>query len=111
MNIVPDNFSPVFQGDTLQPLSVQFATYSNGVPSAYDLSGLTISMKMVNELGTTITCAGTWTIDDVSNGLAHYNYASADVSTPGIWLLFIKLSNGSAFVHSSTKTLEILPVP
>lgn len=114
MNIINDDYSPVFQGDTLQPFSPQFATHSNGVPTAFDLSGLTISMKMVNETGTnTITCSGIWTIDDPVNGLAHYNYASADVATPGLWTMYIKLTNTGtgAFVHAMTKTLEILASP
>lgn len=111
---VVDDYSPIYQGDTLQPLSVQFAEYNSaGQLQAYSLTGLTISIKFVNEAGTVIAGTGTWTIDDAANGLAHYTYASADIATPGLWTLYIKLTNSTsgAFVHGVAKQLEVLSTP
>lgn len=112
MSTTVDDYSPIMTGDTLAPLVPSFTKLVNGVPAAYDLSGLTLSLKMMNEAGTIKTGAGTWTIDDATNGLAHYTYASTDVDTAGTWTLYIKLTNGSgASVHALTKTLEILSAP
>ncbi len=103
-----DNYSPIYQNDTLIPFAPQFTGLPNG------LNGITISMKMVNESDPLdiVTCSGTWTIDDAANAKAHYVYAPSDVATPGMWTLYIKLTETStgAFVQA-TKPLEILPAP
>lgn len=113
--LVADNYSPVTEGDTLIPFTPQFGQYVNGVLQAYDLTGLTITMKMQNANDTSIVQnqAGTWTIDNAAQGQAHYTYGAADVATPGIWTLFIKLTNSvsGAFVHTFVKTLEIEAAP
>jgi hypothetical protein len=112
---VADSYSPIYQGDTLIPFMPQFAQYVNGVLQAYPLAGLTLSLKMQLENDPSIVHAGagTWTIDSASQGQAHYTYDSSDVATPGVWTLFVKLTNSStgAFVHAFTKPLEILSVP
>lgn len=114
--IQPDNFSPISVGDTLYPLSMQFWTYqaSNGVqiPTAINLNGLTIGMKMQNEAGTVKTAVNSWVIDDPANGFAHYTYNASDVDTAGVWTLYITLTNGSGQVaHALKKTLIIDGVP
>lgn len=112
MNIIPDDFSPIYQGDTLTPFAPQFVESVNGIIQPYNLSGLTITMKMVNEAGTVINCAGPWFIDNATTGNAHYPWQSADVSTPGTWTLYVKLTNGTgSFAHVLTKTLEIISAP
>lgn len=107
--LVPDNYGPITVGDTLYPFSPQFVTYdSSGTPVALPLSGLTISMKMKNEVGTVKTCANAWVIDNATAGQAHYPWNAADVDTAGIWTLAIALTNGSGQVaHAITKVLEI----
>lgn len=114
--IQPDSFSPIYQGDTLYPLSMQFWTYQlvNGVqtPVAINLSGLTIGIKFQNEAGTVKVGANAWVTDDATNGLAHYPYNAVDVNIAGTWTLYITLTNGSGQVaHTFTKTLTILSAP
>lgn len=115
---IPDDFSPIYQGDTGAPLAPQFLHKDN---SPFNLSGATISMKMqlvaspgaIGEtVGTIKTCSpSNWTIDDATNGKAHYQYQSTDVDTVGTWNLFITITIGGSPVHSDTKQLVILPAP
>jgi len=115
ITLVADNFSPILQGDTLVNFTPQFAQYVNGVLQAFDLTGLTISLRMQDpsSFSSAKNGLGTWTVDNAVAGQAHYAWNSADVSVPGSWILFIKLTNNStgAFVHSFVKTLEIVAVP
>jgi hypothetical protein len=104
-----DDYSPIYCGDLASPLSVQFL-HKDG--TAHDLTGATISMKMLSMDGAaTKTCAGTWTIDDATNGQAHYGYASTDVDTAGNWQLYIKIVNDDGQIHADPKVLSIFPVP
>jgi hypothetical protein len=104
-----DDFGPIYVGDTASPLAPQFL-HKDG--TAHDLSGATITMKMLLMGSTTTkTGAGTWTIDDATNGEAHYTYAAVDVDTPGNWELYIKITNASGPIHADPKILPILPVP
>ena len=110
--IVPDNYSPIGVGDTLYPFAPQFVTYNDGVPAALPLTGLTISMKMVNAKGTVKTCAAAWVVDNAAGGQAHYPWNAADVDTAGTWTMYIALTNGLGQVaHAFTKTLVIGTVP
>lgn len=113
--LVQDNYSPLSQGDTLIPFTPQFGQYVNGVLQAFDLTGLTISLEMQNANDSSISKSGmgTWVMDSAGAGQAHYEWNSADVSTPGIWTLFVKLTNSStgAFVHTHTKVLSIDAAP
>lgn len=115
ISLVADGYSPILQGDTLVNFTPQFAQYVNGVLQAYNLTGLTISMKMQSTNDPTIVQVGTgtWTIDNAAAGQAHYVYSAADVATPGVWTLFIKLTQTSsgAFVHAFQKTLQIDAAP
>ncbi len=105
-----EDYSPVVQGDTGAPFIVHFL-HKDG--STVDLTGATITMKMVNQdsPSTTKTCLGTWTIDDASGGIAHYQYQAADVNTAGIWILYITITIGGAPLHADSKLLEILAAP
>lgn len=112
-----DDYSPIYQGDQGTPFAPQFL-HADGSPVS--LSGATITMKMqltdaigpiVDVVGTVITCAGTWTIDDATNGKAHYQYQSADVASPGVWNLYITITISGVPVHADTKQLVILPAP
>lgn len=111
--IVPDDFSPITVGDTLNPLSLQFWTRdTNGNAIALNLSGLTISMKMQEKEGAIKTCANAWIIDNAASGLAHYPYASSDTDTVGTWTLYIALTNGlGQTAHTVTKILQINAAP
>ena len=104
---VTEDFSPVFVGDTGSILSAQFLDNENNpIPRA----GATIGMKMQN--GATLNvCAGSWTIDDATNGLAHYAYQSADVSTPGTWMLYVTVTVGGKPRHMDPRQLVILSAP
>jgi len=104
-----DDFSPVYFGDTLTPLTVQVVG-PGGAPIT--LTGLTITMKMefLNDPNNVKEGSGSWVIDDAVNGKAHYNWAPADVDTIGIWVLFVKVTDGGGkFVHLDTKEFQILP--
>lgn len=104
-----DDFSPIYAGDTGAKFAPTFQ-YGDGTP--FNLTGLTLSMKMVNEANISKIGTGTWTIDNASTGQAHYQYSSADVNTPGVWSLYIVATDGSGNpVHGSVKTLEILSAP
>lgn len=108
-----DDFSPVYEGDTLVSFSPQFWQW-NGTTSAFaalDITNLTPGMKMTD--GTTIkTCSGAWTKPDPTHGIASYAWQSADVDASGVWTLYITLTDGGGHVgHTETKTLEIKGAP
>jgi hypothetical protein len=105
--LVADDYSPIYVGDTLKTFAPVFI--SKTTKAAIDLTGLTITMRMLNtDDGTVKVCSGTWTIDDATNGKAHYQYQSGDVDTAGTWDMQMKLTDGSGkFVHGDIKVLEI----
>jgi hypothetical protein len=74
-------------------------------------------MQNVDDPSTIKTCTGPWTIDPADNGKASYQYQAADVDTPGLWRMWIKivLPNGG-ILHpdngqGSPKVLVINPLP
>lgn len=117
-----DDFTPIFQGDTGNPFAIQ-VLHADG--TAENLTGATITMKMelmvlvggiLTPTGTVQTCNGPWTIDDASNGKAHYQWQSSDVATTGVWGLYPVVTIGSLPVHldggnGAIKTITILPIP
>ena len=113
--IVADDFSPIYTGDTQVPFAPVFVHKVDNSP--FNLTGAAITMKMQNvplppnEASTVQVCSGTWTIDNATTGQAHYTWQSADVSTPGTWLLYVTITIGGLPVHADTKTLVILPAP
>jgi hypothetical protein len=122
MTIVVDSYSPIYVGDVGAKFAPSFA-HDDG--TAMDLTGATITSKMIltgyvggeidANIGTVKVCAGTWTIDDVSAGLAHYQYASTDVDTPGVWDIYITITIAGNPQHPDdgqghVKTLTILPI-
>lgn len=109
MAVIVEDYSPIYVGDTAAKLAPSFQHKDGSVVS---LAGLTISMKMQDQYNNPKTCTGTWVIDDVSNGIAHYIYTANDVNTVGIWKLFIKLTDGSGNpVHAFERLLEIRNAP
>lgn len=110
MSTITEDFSPITQGDTLVPFA---PTFQHKDGSAVNLTGATITMKMVDTSGLNApkTCSGTWTIDNATAGQAHYGWQSADVNTPGIWELSITITVSGQFVHGDAKLLEILAAP
>jgi hypothetical protein len=53
--------------------------------------------------------AGTWTVLDATNGIAQYQWASADVATAGIFNLIVIVTFPSGTLHFDSKILEIKP--
>ena len=110
MSTVVNDYSPVTVGDTAQPFAPVFYTDKSSTPAPFNLTGLTISMRMTFQNDPTIAhaCTGTWTIDDAVNGKAHYQYQAADVATAGMWLMQVEFTNGLGQVlHSDVLPLEI----
>lgn len=103
------DFSPITQGDT----AARFAPTFDNVDGAIDLTNVTITMIMQNMSNPLIArlATGNWIKDDPTNGIAHFEYSSADVASPGLWLLWIALTSLSKPVHTDTMLLEILPAP
>lgn len=99
MTSVIEDENPVYVGDTASIFAPVFL-HRDKTPE--DLSGCTITMKLEMyaddyesgvAVGTVKTCSGTWTIDDATNGKAHYQYQSGDVDTPGVWNRWITITN------------------
>ena len=118
-----DNFSPITQGDVGAKFIAQFL-YDDGTPR--NLTGATLSMKMqlveaigpIGVAGTVKICTGPWTIDDASNGKAHYQYQASDVDTPGIWNIYpVDTTGGQPITfddgrgNGTFKQLVIMPAP
>lgn len=109
MSTTIDDYTPVFTGDYGNILAPQFL-HADG--SAVSLSGATLTLKMQNvDTGTTQTCTGTWTIDDATNGKAHYQYQPPDLDTAGSWNLFVTITISGKPVHADERPLQIRPVP
>ena len=108
MATIVEDYSPIFVGDTGALFSPSFQ-HKDG--SAVNLAGATLSLKMQDTLGDLKTGVGTWTIDDPTNGLAHYNYAAADVSQAGTWTLYVTITIGGLPLHADPKTLIIQWAP
>lgn len=109
-----DDFSPMFRGDTGNPLRPQFWIWDNDLKKYVprDLTGLTPSLKMIDADGQEKNCTGDWTIDNELQGQAHYQWQSTDVDTVGVWTLFIALTDSdSRVVHADTRTLTIKYAP
>jgi|SRR5580765_4112926 len=107
--ITADDYSPIYANDVEVPLSIQFLHKNDQSPVS--LSGATITMKMQNTDGIIKICNGTWTIDDTTNGKAHYQWQTADVNTIGNWMLYVTITISGAPVHADAKPLEILYAP
>lgn len=116
-----DDFSPIMQGDTGNPLIGQFL-HMDGSPMS--LAGATLSMKLqliealspLGVVGIIKDCNGTFTIDDAPNGKWHYQYQATDVDTPGKWHMYPKATiSGQSITgddgRGRPKTLVIQPSP
>lgn len=113
--VIPINdYSPIFQFDTGNPLSI-YVAQANGFKS---ILGATITMVMqsVDNPATLKTCTGTWSIDSLDTGKASYAYQAGDVSDVGSWYMWIKIAIGGKNVHvddgqGSPIILVIKPLP
>lgn len=109
--MVYEDYSPLWLGDTGTPFAPVFQKVdpTSGQLVAFNLTGLTISMKMKEqESGVIKVCSDTWTIDNAAGGQAHYGWQAGDVNTAGIWLLQLTCTNGTGqVVHADVKVLEI----
>lgn len=108
MAIVADDYSPVYCGDVGAPFNPQFL-HKDG--SAFNLSGATITMIMVDSEGNAKNAAGIWTITNASTGQTSYAYAANDVAVAGNWTLYITVTINSKPVTADTKQLEIMAKP
>jgi hypothetical protein len=111
MAAIHEDYTPITQGDTGTPFAPVFQKIdpATGNPIAFDLTGLTLSMKMrEQETGQVKICAAAWIIDSAAAGQAHYPWQAGDVDTPGIWQVQITCTDsGGKPVHSEIKLLEI----
>jgi hypothetical protein len=101
-----DDYSPLYTGDQLVPLTVQF---SNKDGTAINLTGATLTLVMESSTGTRQIGTGTWTIDNASAGQAHYAWSSADVAQAGTWTIQVSLTIGNQVQHCDPKLLTIVP--
>lgn len=100
-----DDYSPLYQTDTLVPLSCQFNTTSG---TAVNLTNATITL-VLSSANQRKTGTGTWTISNASAGQAYYDWSAADVATPGTWTLQIEIAVGGQSQHFDPKPLVIVP--
>jgi len=115
--IIPkDDYSPILQGDTGAPFSIE-VIHVNGYESILG-SDISLKMQNVDDPDDIKECTGPWTIDSHDNGKASYEYQPADVDTPGSWYMWVKivLSNGKP-LHpddgtgsGKPKVLKIVPL-
>lgn len=101
-----NDFSPIYVGDVGIPYAPQFL-HRDG--SVVDLSNATLSIVYVSSTGTRKNGAGVWSIDNASQGLAHYTYDPADVNTAGTWTFQVEVTVNGKPVHTDTDILQIDP--
>lgn len=102
-----EDYTPIYVGDTGVPFAPQFST-KNG---PLNLTGATFTMVMVNVNGlpgNRHVCGNFWTIDNASQGLAHYDWQPTDVSASGSFELQITVTISGKPVHTDVKPLTIL---
>jgi hypothetical protein len=102
------SFSPIAVGDT-SPIHNTFATDS-GVFSLSGLSTSNLAMHYQEQPnGQVRVGSGTWTITNVTQGLADYTPSSTDVGTPGTYKVYpvITLPSGAPKAFDA-QVLEIL---
>lgn len=107
--------------DTLVVLAVElYRLNASGVEAAADLTGDTVTFTMVNAAtGTVVVNAASATVTDATNGLCHYDFQSADVTTAGVyWYTFRQVEStekasfpvnpkqGVVWIHSDTQTAQ-----
>lgn len=103
---VIDDYSPMYEGDTLPALVCQFQAKDF---SAINLSGATFSLVLVSSTGTRKVGAGTWTIDNAAAGQAHYTWDPTDTSQAGSWNLQVAMTISGQTQHFDLKPLDIDP--
>lgn len=108
MVTIVEDYSPIAVGDTGAIIAGVFQ-HKDG--SAVNLIGATLTLKMQNQYGDLKIGSGSWTIDDPVNGLAHYNYAAADVNQAATWTLYVTITGGGLPLHADPKTLIIYSAP
>jgi hypothetical protein len=100
--------SPIYAGDTLVTLKCTFED-DDGKP--YDVSQATFGITLKNILTNTIIIgAGEWTILDGPGGKAYYQWNIADVSTTGIYQVFVSITVDGRMVHPDPQLISIQPV-
>lgn len=100
-----DDYLPMYVGDTLNPLSVQFQCADR---SAINLTSATLTLVLAAG-GTSQVGTGIWTIDDAAAGQAHYDWSDADVAVAGTYQLQVKITIGGKSVHTDPKPWILTP--
>jgi len=103
---VVDDYSPMYENDTLPNLVCQFQAKDF---TPINLTGATFALVMVSSTGTRKVGAGSWTIDNATAGQAHYAWNSADTNTAGSWNLQVAITIAGAAQHFDLKPLDIDP--
>ena len=102
--------SPRYVGGLLPPHA---DTITDSQGNAVNLTGATITLRLVNQMNPTqiINCAGTPVIDNATLGQYHYPWQSADLATPGVWDLSVTASYGGVPREFDPSTIVILSHP
>ena len=98
-------------GDTQQTYSaILQAKNTSGVMVPKDLTGLTVTFSMVNAAtGATKVSNQAATIVTAASGIVSYDFASADVNTPGIyWGRFTVTQSGETNTYPADPTDGII---
>lgn len=86
-------------GTRLTPLQVALV---DDDLDAIDLTGLTVTFYMYDDLGTEIVSAGSCSITSASTGLVQYSFAANDVDTAGVyWGYFRVFSTGAPTIYDT----------
>jgi hypothetical protein len=83
-------------GDTLTVLPLQLKQDDvNGVPQVVDLTGLSVSFRMVNHAGVVIVSDSTSrvTVTDSANGELHVDFEPQDVASAGNFYGYITVTD------------------
>lgn len=88
------------QGDTRTPLgAILQQRDENGVLTAVDLTGKTVSFKMINAAGFSKVALTTATIVTAAAGKVSYDFQNADVDTPGEYTAWFVVTEGGETDH------------
>ena len=101
--------SPRYVGGILPAHAVTITDDSGNV---VNLTGATLTSKMVNQLtGAVNVCGGVWTITNAAAGQATYSWQTADLAVPGVWDFYTTATYGTSPQEFEPETIVILAHP
>lgn len=80
-----------------------------GVNTVVDLTGLTVTFKMVDQYGTAViaeTATGV-TVTDATNGKCQYDFSSSGVDTAGLYYGYFIVTDGGESDHFPVTSREL----